>query len=190
MTPTIVNAARVVVFAILIAAGLMAVGSWAVTARHLSPFGRLARVIRRLTDPVMQPLERFLVRRGGNPRNAPWWLLGIAIATGLLTLMVAQWTAGVIARSSGALRSGPRGVLRVVVYYAGQLLALALLVRVIGSWVGAGRHRRWMRPVYVLTDWIVEPLRRVIPPLGMFDISPLVAWLLVQLVVGLLMRFI
>jgi YggT family protein len=42
-----------------------------------------------------------------------------------------------------------------------------------------------MRPFYLLTDWIVEPLRRIIPPLGIFDISPLVAWLLVQLVVGL-----
>jgi YggT family protein len=32
-----------------------------------------------------------------------------------------------------------------------------------------------MRPVYALTDWLVEPIRRVVPPLGMFDLSPFVA---------------
>ena len=95
-----------------------------------------------------------------------WWLLGIVIVGGIVFLTAAQWLAGAIARSSGALRSGPRGTIRMVIYYAGQLLALALLVRVIASWVGAGRHRRWMRPFYALTDWIVEPLRRLIPPSG------------------------
>jgi YggT family protein len=47
-----------------------------------------------------------------------------------------------------------------------------------------------MRPIVFLTDWLLEPLRRLIPPLGMFDISPLVAWLLLilarSLVLGLL----
>jgi YggT family protein len=190
MPTSLVDIVRLVVLGGLIAAGAVALGSWAVTSRRLSPFGRPARAMRRITDPVMEPLERFLVRRGGNPRNAPWWLLGIAIVGGIILLAVAQWLAGAVARSRGAMGSGPRGVIRLVIYYGGQLLAMALLVRVIGSWVGAGRHRRWMRPFYVLTDWIVEPLRRLIPPLGMFDISPLVAWLLVQLVAGLLLRMI
>jgi YggT family protein len=188
MTSLLVDAARLVVLTSLIAGAVLALGSWAVTSRRISPFSRTARLIRRLTDPAMAPLERFLVRRGGNPRNAPWWLLGIVIVGGIAFLTAAQWLAGAIARSSGALRSGPRGTIRMVIYYAGQLLALALLVRVIASWVGAGRHLRWMRPFYLLTDWIVEPLRRVIPPIGMFDISPLVAWLVVQLVVGLLLK--
>jgi YggT family protein len=33
-----------------------------------------------------------------------------------------------------------------------------------------------MRPAYALTDWLVEPIRRVLPPVGMFDLSPLAAW--------------
>jgi YggT family protein len=44
-----------------------------------------------------------------------------------------------------------------------------------------------MRPVYFLTDWIVEPLRRIIPPLGMIDISPFVAWFVVQILTSLLL---
>jgi len=34
-----------------------------------------------------------------------------------------------------------------------------------------------VRPAYVLTDWVVEPIRRVLPPAGGFDWSPLAAWL-------------
>ncbi len=71
-----------------------------------------------------------------------------------------------------------------MVYYATQLILFALLARVIGSWFGVGRYNRWMRPMYVLTDWIVEPLRRIIPPLGIVDITPLVAWFLLLLLRG------
>jgi len=34
--------------------------------------------------------------------------------------------------------------------------------------------------MYWLTDWIVEPLRRILPPMGQLDFSPLVAWLLLM----------
>jgi uncharacterized protein YggT (Ycf19 family) len=36
----------------------------------------------------------------------------------------------------------------------------------------------------------VEPLRRIIPPLGMFDLSPLVAWFAIRILLGWLMRVI
>ncbi|KPK09185.1 MAG: hypothetical protein AMS20_00910 [Gemmatimonas sp. SG8_28] len=78
-------------------------------------------------------------------------------------------------------------MLQLVVYYGSQLLLLALILRVIGSWFGIGRFNRWMRPAYVLTDWIVEPLRRVVPPIGMFDLTPLVAWFLILLLRGFLL---
>jgi len=69
-------------------------------------------------------------------------------------------------------------------------LIIALIVRVIGSWFGKGRFNRWMRPAYRLTDWIVEPLRRFVPPIGMIDITPLVAWLLLQIGLGIVLRVI
>jgi uncharacterized protein YggT (Ycf19 family) len=47
-----------------------------------------------------------------------------------------------------------------------------------------------MRPAYVLTDWIVEPLRRALPPLGVFDLSPLAALFVVWAIQRLLLSFI
>jgi YggT family protein len=57
----------------------------------------------------------------------------------------------------------------------------ALIVRVIAAWFGMFRYSRWIRPAYILTDWIVEPIRHVVPPLGAFDVSPIVAWLALML---------
>jgi YggT family protein len=70
------------------------------------------------------------------------------------------------------------------------VLFIALVVRVLGVWFGAFRYSRWMRPAYALTDWLVEPLRRMLPPFGMFDMSPLVAWLVLWVIQGLLLSLI
>jgi YggT family protein len=57
---------------------------------------------------------------------------------------------------------------------------VALFVRVIVSWLGGLRYARWMRPIYLLTDWLVKPIQRHMPPFGMLDLSPLVAYLVLM----------
>jgi YggT family protein len=42
------------------------------------------------------------------------------------------------------------------------------------------RYSKWIRPVYILTDWFVEPIRRIVPPLGAVDLSPLVAMIVLS----------
>jgi len=172
---------RYFVFAAFAAAALVAVAGWAVRTRRLNPFSRLGRILRGATDPVLEPIERWLVKSGGNPQSAGWWLFGITVVGGIVIVSLAQWVLGQAAFLSTSTSSG-RGVLKLLVFYAVQLLRLALIARVVGSWVGAGRYNRWMRPAYVLTDWMVEPLRKIIPPLGMFDITPLVAWFALTIV--------
>jgi YggT family protein len=41
-----------------------------------------------------------------------------------------------------------------------------------------------MRPVYALTNWLIDPIRRILPPVGIFDFSPMVAWLILFVVRG------
>ena len=60
----------------------------------------------------------------------------------------------------------------------------------VGSWFGVGRYRGWMRPFYWLTDWIVEPLRRIVPRVGMFDLTPIIAWIVILVLQGILLSFI
>jgi YggT family protein len=181
---------RYAVFGVLVLSAASAVGSWAIQTRRINPFGRLGQLIRRTTDPIVAPFETWLLKQGKNPQSAPWWLLGVTVVGGILVLTGAQWVALTVMRSAGAAAAGPRGIARLVVYYGTQLIILALIVRVIGSWFGVGRYRGWMKPFYWLTDWIVEPLRRIVPRFGMFDITPIIAWIVILILQGILLSLI
>ncbi len=185
---TVYDGLRLVVIVVAGAALLVAIGSWAVTSRRLSPFGAPARLIRRVSDPILLPVERWLVRRGKNPQDAPWWLLGLVVIAGILVLTIFDWLAGTVAQAMAAGRAGRRSTIRLVVYLTFQVVLFALIARVIASWFGAGRSKRWLHPVYLITDWIVEPLRRFIPPIGIIDITPLAAWLLLQIALSIILR--
>ena len=171
-------------YAVFAAAGAVVLGAFAamaLQARTINPFGRAARLIRAATDPLLLPIERRILRSGGNPQSAPWWLLAIGIVGGIALVSEVEWTAGQAQSLAAAASLGPRYAVRLAVYWGFNLVILALVVRVIGSWVGASRFTGWMRPFVFLTEWLLVPLRRVVPPFGMFDFTPLVAWFLLQI---------
>jgi YggT family protein len=176
--------ARVVVVAALIFATAIALTHWAVSSRRITPFAAWPRLLRRVSDPVLLPLERRIVRAGGTPQDAPLWLLGIVVAGGLLLLTLIHWLAGFVATLGVMSSAGPRAWARFAVSGLFSLLMIALFVRVISSWFGISPFRPWMRPVMLLTDWIVDPIRRILPPFGMIDFSPLVAWLILSVARG------
>lgn len=181
------TAVRALVVLALAYASIVALTHWAVRNRRIEPFGGWARFVRRLSDPVLQPLERRVIRAGGNPQNAPYWLLGIVIGLGLVLLSFTLWLIELIVRVTYMARSGPEMWIQTLVSFLFTVLMTAILVRVIGSWVGIGRYRKWMRPFYLLTDWLIEPIRRILPPFGMVDFSPMVAWLVLYVVRGFVM---
>jgi YggT family protein len=183
----LILAARVVVILALAYASAVALTHWAVRSHRITPFGAWPRFMRRASDPVLLPLERRVVRAGGSPQDAPLWLVGIVIVGGLLLLSLVQWLAGAVAELEILAQSGLHEWARFLVSGLFAVLMVALLVRVISSWFGISPYQRWMRPVMLLTDWIIDPIRRILPPLGMIDFSPLVAWVLLSIVRGFLL---
>jgi YggT family protein len=74
-------------------------------------------------------------------------------------------------------------VLYYVVQFLGLLLQifwLAILVRVILSWFPVDPSNPIIRIVWEITEPILAPFRRVIPRIGMFDLSPLAAFLVIS----------
>ena len=61
-----------------------------------------------------------------------------------------------------------------------QILWLAILVRVILSWFPVDQSNPIVRIVWEITEPVLAPFRRVIPKIGMFDLSPLAAWLVIS----------
>jgi YggT family protein len=178
------TAVRTLVIAALVYASAVALTHWAVRNRRINPFGRWARFMRKVSDPALLPLERRILRAGGNPQNAPLWLLGIVIAAGLVLLSLTNWLIGIAANLHWVAQGGPRAWIQVLVSALFTVLMTAILIRVIGSWLGIGPYRKWMRPVYALTNWLIDPIRRLLPPLGVIDFSPMVAWLVLFVLRG------
>jgi YggT family protein len=185
--PTLILAVRILIVVALAYASAVALTHWAVRSRRITAFGGWPRLMRRASDPVLRPLERRIVRSGGSPQDAPLWLLGIVVVSGLLLLSLVQWLAGFSVTLQILAQEGPGAWARFVVNGLFTLLMAALLVRVIASWFGISPYRPWMRPVMLLTSWIIDPIRRILPPFGMIDFSPLVAWLVLSLVHGFVM---
>lgn len=70
------------------------------------------------------------------------------------------------------------------------LLDLAILLRVLFSWINADLFNPLVRFIYQVTEPLLAPLRRIIPPFGGLDVTPVVALLILDLVRRLLVTLI
>ena len=68
------------------------------------------------------------------------------------------------------------------------LYVWVLIIRVLISWVSPDPSNPIVQFLVAVTDPVLVPLRRIIPPLGMFDLSPLVAILAIQALQHFLVR--
>jgi YggT family protein len=57
-----------------------------------------------------------------------------------------------------------------------QVYTIMLFIRVLSSWVPEFRESQIVRFISFCTDPYLDLFRRVIPPIGMIDISPIVAF--------------
>lgn len=179
---------RVVIFIVAAAALVIFTIDWLVRTRRVSPFGAVARFFRQVVDPLILPVEHRVVRAGGLPSSAPWWALVVVVLGGLVLLALLEFIRGQVAFATAAGGAGARGVLVVLITWTFGILQLALIVRVIATWVRVSEFSRWVRWTVPLTEWMLRPLRNLIPPLaGTIDLSPLVAWLLLAVVERLLL---
>ena len=147
----------------------------------LNPFSRPVIMIRRWTDPLVNPVRRPLVQMGFSPNVAPLVVILVAI---LLGYFASQFVGTVLGTVAGLLRSAAaRDLISLVGYLIlGTLAMLSLLIfaRIIISW-GASPHNRLLHLLIRLTEPVLGPFRRLIPPLGFIDISPIVVLLLLDL---------
>jgi len=169
-----------------VAAAAICVVDWAVRTRRISPFSGLARFFRGSIDPLMAPIERRLVRGGGIPSNAPWWALGAVVVGGILVIWLLGFIRAQVESAAFAAGAGSRGILRLIIQWIFGILQIALFARVIASWIRTSSASWWVRWSYTLTEPLLRPLRRFIPPVGgMLDLTPLVAYVILTLLSGL-----
>lgn len=139
----------------------------------------LAQFIVKVTNPLVMPARRFIAPIGGLDLATLVVLLALQV---LVTFVLVQITCG------GGAQGGQIVVLALMrlVDLALQMYFWLLLVYVVASWVGQGAYNTAIAALASLVEPMLAPLRRFIPPIGGFDISPVFAFL----AIGFLQRLI
>lgn len=186
----VIQVLRTALLAIALVFGVICILDWAVRSRKISPFNAIARFCRSTVDPLIAPIERRVVRAGGTPATAPLWALAAVVIGGILLLTFLDFIRLEIARSIIASQTGSAGIFHLLVSWTFTVLKIALVVRVISSWLPVSPYSGWIRWSYALSEPILAPLRRVVPNLGGLDITPILAYFLLSIIESLLFRLV
>jgi YggT family protein len=179
---------RSVVAVIIGVLAVICIIDWMVRTRRINPFNPLARFARQVVDPIILPMERRVVRAGGLPSSAPWWTLALAVVIGILVITLMDFLYHQLTGILFALQSGPRGFFLLLVQWTFLILKGALLIRVITSWLPISPFSPWVRWAFAITEPMLRPIRSIVPTLGMFDLSPLIAYFVLGLLEGVMLR--
>jgi YggT family protein len=173
------------VIAVIVTVILLVLLRFIANQADLNPFGRSSLTIRRLTDPLIGPVRRALMGFGVDPKYAPLVTILLAVLLGWFSLQLVTSLANTLA---GVLLSLSRHavipVIGYVLYGLVSLYVLLIFIRIIFSWVMVSYSNRVMRFLVNATEPMLGPLRRIVPLVGNFDISPIVAFLILWLIQG------
>jgi YggT family protein len=161
---------------------------WMVRTRRVNLFGPLARFSRSRIDPVLEPIERKVLRAGGNPASAPLWALAAVVIGGILLISVLDFIRAEIVGVAFAMQAGPGGILKLLVGWTFDFIRIAILVRVVSSWLPVSPYSPWIKWSYSVSEPILKPLRQVIPAMGPIDITPIIAYFLIGFLQGAVLR--
>ena len=151
-------------------------------AMDLNPFAWTSRTVRRLSDGFVIPVRSGLRGFGIDAKFAPVVVILVVILLGWFVLQLVNTVASTLVGIIGSAQSG--SVFRIIGFILSGLISIYILfivIRIVFSWSGLGYTNRLMRFLIDVTEPLLGPLRRIIPPLGWLDISPIVAILILTL---------
>jgi len=141
----------------------------------------LAQGILKLTSPVIIPVRR-LVPSFGRLDTAT---VLVAFVLQCLALLLILLILGASANFSTIAVSA----LVKLVLLSINLFMFAIFIRIILSWIAPGQYNPAIAIITTLTEPLLGPVRRIIPPLGGFDISPVFVIIALGALTRLLMGF-
>lgn len=170
-----------VVVSLIVAVIVLMVLRAIINRADMNPFGFLPLTVRRWSDPLINPVRRGLARAGLDPKFAPLVAALIAILLGYFGLSLFNtllFTIGGVILS--AADGAPIRLLGYLIFGALALLSLFIFMRIVFAW-GMSSVNPVLRFLVRVTEPVLLPFRRLIPPLGMFDLSPIIVIFLLQL---------
>jgi YggT family protein len=160
-----------------------------------NPFGKIGRFgfkVKRTTERWVYPAARFLAMYRVDTRLAPVLTMFIGfVLTYFLTQIVGNTFFVIDGLMAGIMTGRPMVVVGFVLYGLLSVLVLFIFIRFLASWFVFTRTT-FLGFVKRVTDPIMLPVQRLIPPIGMFDISAMLVlvgiWFLQSIVLNIFVR--
>jgi YggT family protein len=156
-----------------------------------NPFGAIGRFsyqLKKRTDRFVYPAARLLANFRIDTRLAP-------VITILVTAMLAYFALGIIGNTfyiidvltSGVVGGNAKWIIGILLYALLSIYILFIFIRFLSSWFVFTRNT-FFGFVKRVTDPVLIPFQRLIPPIGMIDISAMILLILIQLLQALVSR--
>ena len=149
-----------------------------------NPFGAVGRFgfkIRKLTERFVYPAARFLATFRIDSRYAPILTMFIALVLTYFASQIIGNTFFVIdGLVKGVATGNPKMIVGFVLYGLLSLLVLFIFIRFLAAWFVFTRNT-FLGFVMRVTNPIMIPVQKLIPPIGMFDISAMIVLIVISL---------
>ena len=130
----------------------------------------IAQGILRITSPIVIPVRRVVPSFGR--LDTATFLIAFTIQFLVIWLMLKLFGSsapfGIMAYAA---------IIKLIVLTV-NLFIYAIIIRIVLSWIARGQYSPVTAIVSTITEPVLRPFRRIIPPLGGFDISPVFAIIL------------
>ena len=156
-----------------------------------NPFGSVGRFgfkIRKLTEKSVYPAARFLANFRVDTRLAPLVSIFVALVFTYFASQIIGNTFFVIdGLTTGVVAGNPKMVIGFILYGLLSILVLFIFIRFLAQWFVFTRNT-FLAFVMRVTDPIMLPVQRLIPPIGMFDISAMIVLIAIFLLQSIVLR--
>lgn len=156
-----------------------------------NPFGKVGRFgfkVRKVTEKWVYPAARFFAMYRIDTKWAPLLTAFIALVfTYFFTQIVGKTLFVIDGLTAGVLTGNPKMLIGFILYGLLSILVLFIFIRFLSSWF-VFKRKTFLGFVMRVTDPILLPVQKLIPPLGMFDISAMLVLLVISFLQSIVLR--
>ncbi|ARU55036.1 MAG: YggT family protein [Pseudomonadales bacterium] len=135
-------------------------------------YNPISQFVVKATNPLLIPLRRIVPSIGG-----------VDTSSLLLALLIQTLVYFLIILASGQVTLNPIIFAWAAVTILGLILKIyfwSIIAVIILSWVAQGSYHPAVQLLHQLTEPVMAPFRKLIPPIGGLDLSPLVVFLVIN----------
>ncbi|OEC35078.1 YggT family protein [Pseudomonas cuatrocienegasensis] len=144
-------------------------------------YNPMSQFIVRATHPLLRPLRKIIPSIAGLDLASLVLAILVQLVLMALTLMLMGYGLG------DPLQLLVWSIIGVTALFL-KVFFFALIISVILSWVAQGSHNPAVELVNQICEPLLAPIRRLLPSMGGLDLSPIVAFLILNLIDMLVIR--